>query len=59
MYKLLILSKTTNGAASSIAEFDSQESADRAFTAILHQNDLLLLGGNGFEILVIKLYRRV
>ena len=57
MYKLLILSKTTNGAASSIAEFDSQESADIAFTAILHQNDLL--GGNGFGILVIKLYRRV
>ena len=57
MYKLLILSKTTNGAASSIAEFDSQESADIAFTAILHQNDLL--GGNGFEILVIKLYLRV
>ena len=57
MYKLLILSKTTNGAASSIAEFDSQESADGAFTAILHQNDLL--GRNGFGILVIKLYWRV
>jgi hypothetical protein len=59
MYKLLIVTKSLEGVASSVAEFNSQESADKAFKAIIANVDCkLLLTNCGLHIVVIKLYLR-
>ena len=57
MYKLLILSQNSKGVASSVAEFNTQERADKAFRNIIEANQIL--SDHGLGVVIIRLYVKI
>jgi hypothetical protein len=58
MYKLLIVTRTTKGVASSIAEYDTQDQADIAVKALIeHANEVMTALSRGLEITILRMYQ--
>ena len=56
MYKLLIVTKFNGNVATSIAEFSTQELAERGGQCLVSVNDDFMVG-HGLNITIFKLYR--